>query len=608
MWIFRHLCAMLIGMTLLVGAGVDVTLQVSVVNPPVLAPTAVTIPEGPMVNAVEAADGTMVIVGLPSGVFVGESVVLTITTPNSVVHTVIHIIVPADLVARTVTVTVSAGWLAIEGLYHVDVAMRAPDSVTVSSNTSTTFVVDVTPSGRPSLQLPEGTILSAIAAADGTPALVTLSPPTAVGDVVRLVITGPAGITTLSATLSSADVALGHLTLQIAGPTLAVPGLYSVTATVTDVAGNPSASSTSVSCTVEATVLVAPVIASVTGNGVLIPSGSGTTDRQPLIQGTAPVGSSVKIFANDAAIGTCIAAGDGTWSLTPPNLLGFRLQTLTAVATLKGVSTVVSALYTIDVLADEREIDVGGCGAGGGLAVFVLFGAFMVLRGGFRFRSAVPMLALMVVVTQAKAEEMPDQILTFSLSTWPAAHSSTATANNQTLSEVNGGRISLRADATWRFRQRDDEASPWLGFSVSVWRVRPTLVSTAPNDATFQVRLTGIPLDVLEHFRVVADYPWSVNIVPTLGAGPVLARIEGATVAGTYSHGSGTGYTLDAGLAVEPTYEIDPGWNLGATVRLVAARSDVRFTDHTTGGASESYHLTLVHLGVSAGALVGVLW
>ena len=525
-------------------------------------------------------------------------------------HTVVHVLVPADLVAGTVTVTAPAGWLSLEGLYQVIAAMRAPDLVTLSSSTSASFILDVTAPGRPTLRVPEGPVLSASAAADGTSVVVALTSPTAVGDVVRLAITGPAANTILTATVTAADVALGQLTVSITGPILAVPGRYSLTGTVMDAAGNSSPASPSVSFTVEAIILVTPVITSVIGNGLLVPDGSGTTDRQPLIQGTAPAGSLVKIFANGVTIGTSLAAVDGTWNLIPPRPLGLRWQALSSVATVQGVSTVASVAYDIDILADERAVEVSGCGAGGGIAVLLLFGAFAVLRGGFRFRNSLTMVALLALFFQGQiqATEKPTQIMTVSMTTWPAAHSSTATANSQTISDVDGGDLSLRTDATWRFRQRDDERSPWLGFSVSVWRVRSSLVSTVPNDATFQVRLTGVPIDFLEHFRVVAEYPWCLDIVPSLGAGPVLARIEGATVGGKYSYGSGMGYTLDAGVAVEPTYQIAPGWNLGAIVRLVAARTDVRFNDSTTGGASDSYHLTLVHLGASAGVLVAMAW
>lgn len=98
-------------------------------------------------------------------------------------------------------------------------------------------------------------------------------------------------------------------------------GSHTLTSTATDAAGNTSAPSAGVTIVVDTVAPTAPVISGVVDdvNPVSGPlsNGSSTNDQRPQFTGTAEAGSTVTIYDNGIAIGTVIAAGNGSWSFTP---------------------------------------------------------------------------------------------------------------------------------------------------------------------------------------------------------------------------------------------------------------------------------------------------
>jgi hypothetical protein len=112
--------------------------------------------------------------------------------------------------------------------------------------------------------------------------------------------------------------------------TLTPTAAASATATVktvagsfSDVNGNPSAVSNTVSITVDTVAPSAPVI---TGPAL-------TNDTTPTITGTAEANSLVSIYDGSTLLGAATADGTGAWTFTPANALTSGSHSVTATAT-----------------------------------------------------------------------------------------------------------------------------------------------------------------------------------------------------------------------------------------------------------------------------------
>ncbi|QGY30450.1 Ig-like domain-containing protein [Pantoea cypripedii] len=113
-------------------------------------------------------------------------------------------------------------------------------------------------------------------------------------------------------------------------------GDHSLTATVTDPAGNTSAVSDPVTVTIDTT---APAVAGdvLLSNDETTPSapiaaGGATNDTTPVLSGTADPGSTVTVSDNGSVLGTAAVDNDGNWSFTTPEL-GEGAHSLTATVT-----------------------------------------------------------------------------------------------------------------------------------------------------------------------------------------------------------------------------------------------------------------------------------
>ncbi|POP41210.1 hypothetical protein CHU33_23865 [Superficieibacter electus] len=130
-------------------------------------------------------------------------------------------------------------------------------------------------------------------------------------------------------------------------------GTHTLTATVTDAAGNTSPLSSPFTLTVDITAPDAPAIVSITDDiapvtGV-IGNGSATNDARPTLSGTGEAGATLRILDNGAQIGTTTVAANGSWSFTPATLAqGSHNLTVTATDA-AGNTGAASAVYTIVV-------------------------------------------------------------------------------------------------------------------------------------------------------------------------------------------------------------------------------------------------------------------
>ncbi|MGK3124520.1 Ig-like domain-containing protein, partial [Candidatus Pantoea formicae] len=108
-------------------------------------------------------------------------------------------------------------------------------------------------------------------------------------------------------------------------------GDHTLSATVTDAAGNSSTTSTSVTITIDVTPPAAATGVTVSnGAGTEISSGGATNDTTPEISGSATAGSTVIIYNGTEQLGSASVGNDGTWTFTPTTGLGEGQHSITA--------------------------------------------------------------------------------------------------------------------------------------------------------------------------------------------------------------------------------------------------------------------------------------
>src|SRR4029077_19814163 len=108
-------------------------------------------------------------------------------------------------------------------------------------------------------------------------------------------------------------------------------GAHGLTATATDVAGNPSTASGSLSVTIDAAAPVVPSITAYSTDSGTV--GDGITNDNPLtLTGSAEANATVKVYDGVTLLGSATANGAGTWSFTTAALAN-GVHGLTATAT-----------------------------------------------------------------------------------------------------------------------------------------------------------------------------------------------------------------------------------------------------------------------------------
>ncbi|WP_442962698.1 Ig-like domain-containing protein, partial [Pseudomonas sp. Leaf48] len=215
------------------------------------------IPEagGGGINAAELANGIQAVVGLATGTQVGD--VITITTNDGTSDLVTtHTVTQADLTNGIVVVTLTGTYA--DGHYTSSAVIS--DSAGNSSAPSSTlqFSVDATsPGGVTGTDAPTVAIAEAAGGinsaelADGIQAVVGLTPGTQVGDVITLTANDGTNDVVTSHTVTQADLTAGNVALTLAGTY--ADGNYSISAVISDAAGNSSAPSSPLLFSVDAT-------------------------------------------------------------------------------------------------------------------------------------------------------------------------------------------------------------------------------------------------------------------------------------------------------------------------------------------------------------------
>nr|WP_213556132.1 Ig-like domain-containing protein [Proteus mirabilis] len=214
---------------------------------------AVTIPEAADgVNADELKDGVQTEVTVPGGSAAGDTLTLTITKPDGSTDTVEHTLTADEVTAGKADVTIPADKVTADGNYSVTAEITDPAGNTSGQGKPTDFMVDTQIPGdtdgdgtvdtTPVVTIPEAADgVNADELKDGVQTQVTVPGGSAAGDTLTLTITKPDGSTdTVEHTLTADEVAAGKADVTIPADKVTADGNYSVTAEITDPAGNTS--------------------------------------------------------------------------------------------------------------------------------------------------------------------------------------------------------------------------------------------------------------------------------------------------------------------------------------------------------------------------------
>lgn len=195
-----------------------------------------------------------------------------------------------------------------------------------AGNTSPVTLVPVTIDTTP----PAAPVVTPLATGDSRP-IITGTATMATGDTLQVTVNGATynvtvtnGAWTLDT--SAATPVSGALGTFTAGQT------YSVTATVTDLAGNISSDNSSGEISVVTSLLAGRLDAS-SDSGI---SGDArTNDTTPTLSGTGKPGDTIRLFAANGTtvLGTTVVLADGSWVITPTTPLAVGLQNLSITAT-----------------------------------------------------------------------------------------------------------------------------------------------------------------------------------------------------------------------------------------------------------------------------------
>ncbi|MEH8108942.1 Ig-like domain-containing protein [Gallibacterium anatis] len=248
---------------------------------PVVAVPEATDADGNTINADDLKDGVQVNVTLPQGTQVGDTVTLTVKPENGDAFTVPYTVKEVDDVSGkgtpvSVTIPKQHGGKDLDGAYTVTAVVTDAAGNSSATSAEAKFTVDATvpgdttgdgvadDNGKPVVTIPEATGgVNADELSDGIKVQVTLPKGTQVGDTVTLTVKADDGTEKeVTYTVKQSDDVNGATPVEIpiAKDNLpkdadnSVDGAYTVTAKVTDPAGNSSLPSTPANFTVDTTV------------------------------------------------------------------------------------------------------------------------------------------------------------------------------------------------------------------------------------------------------------------------------------------------------------------------------------------------------------------
>ncbi len=318
----------------------------------------VAVPEGPVVNAAENADGILVNV---SGSFVaGDTVAVLVTRPDASTTTLSRVVTAAEVSAGVVAFTAPAQ--TVQGGYTLRATVTDVAGNIGAASAPNTFTLATSGPAAPTLTIAEAAdnFINAAEAASGggTPVSVALPTGTASGSIVGLVLSVPGSTAvTINYTVTTADAASGTASVLIPSANLATNGAYSLVGRVTDPSGNVGANSTARIFTVDRTVVApgTPDLAAASDTGTSSTDNLTRTITPTLTGSGAEAGAAITLYDTNGTtvLGTGLADAAGAWSITSSTLSAGAHTLTTKQVDVAGNASTASAglVVTVDTTA-----------------------------------------------------------------------------------------------------------------------------------------------------------------------------------------------------------------------------------------------------------------
>ncbi|MDE1788046.1 RTX toxin, partial [Klebsiella pneumoniae subsp. pneumoniae] len=221
-------------------------------------------------NAEELKDGLQAEVTLPAGTVEGAEITLTVTRPDNTTETITYTVTKDDVAAGKISIDIPKDAVQ-NGQNSVDVSLTQGNNPAKPGN-KVDFAVDGQIPGdtdgdgtvdtTPVVTIPEAADgVNADELKDGVQTQVTVPGGSAAGDTLTLTITKPDGSTdTVEHTLTADEVTAGKADVTIPADKVTADGNYSVTAEITDPAGNTSGQGKPTDFAVDTVAPSAPVL------------------------------------------------------------------------------------------------------------------------------------------------------------------------------------------------------------------------------------------------------------------------------------------------------------------------------------------------------------
>ncbi len=277
------------------------------------------------VNAEELKDGVQTEVTVPKGSAAGDTLTLTVTKPDGTTDTVEHTLTADEVTAGKAAVTIPADKVTSDGQYSVTAEITDPAGNTSGQGQPTDFTVDTQIPGdtdgdgvvdaTPVVTIPEAADgVNAEELKDGVQTEVTVPKGSAAGDTLTLTVTKPDGTTdTVEHTLTADEVTAGKAAVTIPADKVTADGQYSVTAEITDPAGNTSGQGQPADFAVDTVAPSAPVLKAEDDGSVSVE-----------LPGDANKGDTVDVTFEDEKGGkhtVTLEKGDNGWTSSDPTLI-----------------------------------------------------------------------------------------------------------------------------------------------------------------------------------------------------------------------------------------------------------------------------------------------
>ena len=228
----------------------------------------ITIPEAQdgYINGKELEDGVQTQITLPKGTIEGATVTVTITKPDGTTEQISHTVTGDEVTNGKIDLTIPKESLPADGNYKVGVSIQQGNNPAVSGDTES-FELDTgipgdvdnngeasngdtdnnTKDGAPIVTITDGNgddYINAKELEDGIQTNVTIPTGTKAGDTITVSVTDPNGKTVeIPHTVTEDDIKNGSAEITIPKDNVPMDGDYTITAKVTDPAGNTSATS-----------------------------------------------------------------------------------------------------------------------------------------------------------------------------------------------------------------------------------------------------------------------------------------------------------------------------------------------------------------------------